>query len=127
MAMKQATAPANKARTVFRTWMLTVEPVHLLVNVDGMELDLVVDELGGGGARLVAGKHLDRFYEGQVLGPAVLVLNDVGRPLIHAVVKWKNSSVVGLEFLAIPEKQKELIFRFLFRVERKSVRAATAR
>ena len=127
MAMKHATATAAKARSVFRTWMLTVDPVHLLVNVDGTDLDLVVDELGGGGARLVAAKHMDRLYEGQVLGPAVLVLNDVGRPLINAVVKWKHNQVVGLEFLGISEKQKEMIFRFLFKVERKSVRAATAR
>ena len=111
-----------KARSVFRLSMIASEPVYLLLTLDGVHIDPIVDELGGGGARLVSSKHYDRFYEGQILGPAVLVLQDVGMPVVFPVVKWKNWPVIGVEFMDVSEKEREMILRFLFRVERKTLR-----
>jgi len=87
--------------------------------MDGVDIDPIVDELGAGGARLVCSKHFDRFYEGQLVGPAVLVLKDIGMPVVYPVVKWKNWPIVGVEFMEIGDRDREMIFRFLFNLERK--------
>src|SRR6185295_19100080 len=110
-----------KQRSVFRLSMIADEPVYLLLSMDGIHIDPIVDELGGGGARLVSAKHYDMFYEGQMIGPAVLVLQDEGMPVVYPVVKWKSWPVVGVEFMQIPEKDREMIIRFLFKVERRMV------
>src|SRR5581483_11551945 len=112
-----------KKRSVFRLSMIADEPVYLLLSMDGVNIDPVVDELGGGGARLVCAKHYDMFYEGQLIGPAVLVLPDEGMPVVYPVVKWKNWPVVGVEFMQIEERDKEMILRFLFKIERRMAQA----
>ena len=95
-----------KARSVFRLSMIASDPVYLLLTLDGVHIDPIVDELGGGGARLVSSKHYDRFYEGQILGPSVLVLDSVGMPVVYPVVKWKNFPGIGIEFMDISEKER---------------------
>jgi c-di-GMP-binding flagellar brake protein YcgR len=110
-----------KKRSVFRLSMIADEPVYLLLSMDGVDIDPLVDELGGGGARLVSPKHFDAFYEGQLIGPAVLVLQDEGMPVVYPVVKWKSWPVIGVEFMEISEKDREMIIRFLFKVERRIV------
>ena len=110
-----------KQRSVFRLSMIADEPVYLLLSMDGQNVDPIVDELGGGGARLVSAKHYDMFYEGQVIGPAVLVLQDEGMPVVYPVVKWKSWPVIGVEFMQISDKDREMILRFLFKVERRMV------
>ena len=110
-----------KPRSVFRLSMIADEPVYLLLSIDGIDVDPIVDELGGGGARLVCAKHYERFYVGQIAGPAVLVLQDEGMPVVYPVVKWKSWPVIGVEFMAIPDKDRETILRFLFKIERRLV------
>jgi len=117
----QADVQYAKQRSVFRLSMIANEPVYLLLSMDGIDIDPIVDELGGGGARLVCSKHFDMFYEGQLIGPAVLVLQDVGMPVVYPVVKWKSWPVIGVEFMDMTEKEKEMVIKFLFRVERKIV------
>src|SRR5437016_5446173 len=108
-----------KQRSVFRLSMIADEPVYLLLSMDGVNVDPIIDELGGGGARLVSAKHYEMFYEGQIIGPAVLVLPDEGMPVVYPVVKWKSWPVVGVQFMQIEEAEREMIFRFLFKLERK--------
>jgi hypothetical protein len=117
----QADINYAKQRSVFRLSMIANEPVYLLLSIDGVNIDPIVDELGGGGARLVCSKHYDMFYEGQMLGPAVLVLQDIGMPVVYPVVKWKSWPVIGVEFMDMLEKEREQIIKFLFKVERKIV------
>jgi hypothetical protein len=112
-----------KKRSVFRLSMIADEPVYLLLSMEGMNIDPVIDELGGCGARLVSAKHYEMFYEGQLIGPAVLVLPDEGMPVVYPVVKWKTWPVIGVEFMEIQEKDKEMILRFLFKVERRMVQS----
>jgi c-di-GMP-binding flagellar brake protein YcgR len=119
--MSQADPQYVKQRSVFRLSMIANEPVYLLLSMDGVDIDPIVDELGGGGARLVSSKHFEMFYEGQLIGPAVLVLQDVGMPVVYPVVKWKSWPVIGVEFMEMAEKEREMIIKFLFRVERKIV------
>src|SRR5204862_6942723 len=114
-------ADPAKQRSVFRLSMIADEPVYLLLSMDGVDIDPIVDELGGGGARLVCAKHFDHFYEGQLIGPAVLVLQDEGMPVVYPVVKWKSWPVIGVEFTQMSEKEREQIIKFLFKVERKIV------
>lgn len=111
-------------RSVLRHSMLADDPVYLLLNIDGLDVDPVVDELGGGGARILCSKHYDKFYEGQTIGPAVLVLKDVGMPVVYPVVKWKNWPLIGVEFIDIGERERETIIKFLFRLERKKLQQA---
>lgn len=119
--ISQADPQYVKQRSVFRLSMIANEPVYLLLSMDGVDIDPIVDELGGGGARLVSSKHFEMFYEGQMIGPAVLVLQDVGMPVVYPVVKWKSWPVIGVEFKDMSEKEREMIIKFLFRVERKIV------
>jgi hypothetical protein len=109
----------GELRSVFRLPMIAGEPVCLLLTMDGINVDPVIDELGGGGARLVCAKHFDRFSEGQLIGPAVLVLPDEGMPVVYPIVKWKNWPAVGVEFQEIADKDREMILRFLFKIERR--------
>jgi len=117
----QSEADPNNPRSAFRRSMITEKPVHLLFSVDGVDINVMVDELGGGGARLVSAEYFDHFHIGQVIGPAVLVLQDEGMPVLYPVVKWKSWPVIGIEFLDISEKDHEKILRFLFKVERRTV------
>jgi hypothetical protein len=119
--MTQADDQNAKQRSVFRLSMIANQPVYLLLSMDGVNIDPIVDELGGGGARLVCSKHFDMFYEGQMIGPAVLVLQDVGMPVVYPIVKWKSWPVIGVEFTQMSEKEREQIIKFLFKVERKIV------
>ena len=112
---------AQSERSVFRLSMIADEPAYLLLTMDGVKIDPIVDELGGGGARIVCAKDFDRFDEGQIVGPAVLVLQDEGMPVIYPVVKWMNWPAIGVEFIEISEKDREMILRFLFKVERRMV------
>ncbi len=109
-------------RSAFRLTTIASEPVYLLFSLDGLDIDPIVDELSAGGARLLCSRHFDRFYTGQAIGPAVLVLQDVGMPVVYPVVKWKTWPVIGVEFQDIAEKEKELIYRYLFRIERKTLK-----
>ncbi len=123
MRQQVLTQPTFKPRADLRLRMLAHEPVHVVMTVEGGRLDLQVDDLSAGGARLkVRKEHLDLFQVGQILGPTLLVLTDLGLPVVHPVVIWKSDCAIGVQFLGATEKQKEMIFKFLFQVERKTVR-----
>jgi c-di-GMP-binding flagellar brake protein YcgR len=112
-----------KPRADLRLRMLSHEPIYAVMTVDGGRLDLQVEDLSAGGARLKVRKtHLDLFQVGQILGPTLLALPDLGLPVLYPVVIWKSEWAIGVQFLGATEKQKEMIFKFLFRVERKTVR-----
>jgi len=120
---QQALTNIFKPRADWRLRMLSHEPVYAVVTVDGGRLDLEIDDLSAGGARLnVCQSHIDRFQIGQILGPTLLALTDSGLPVVHPVVIWKSESAIGVQFMGVTERQKEMIFRFLFRVERKTFR-----
>ena len=106
-------------RSSHRVPMIPHEPAYLLCSVDGINIDPVVEELGGGGARIVCPTHFDLFHEGQMLGPAVLVLQDEGMPVVYPVVKWKFWPVIGVEFMQMAEKERRMITRFMDGVERR--------
>ena len=120
---QQVLTPTFTPRADLRLRMIAHEPVYVVMTVDDARLDLQVDDLSAGGARLKVRKaHLDLFQVGQILGPSLLVLTDLGLPIVHPVVKWKSDCAIGVQFLGATEKQKEMIFKFLFRIERKTVR-----
>jgi hypothetical protein len=119
---QQVLTSTFKPRADLRLRMIAHEPVYIVMTVDGGRLDLQVDDLSAGGARLkVRKEHLDLFQVGQILGPSLLVLTDAGLPIVHPVVIWKSDCAMGVQFLGPTEKQKEMIFKFLFKVERKTV------
>ena len=116
----------SKQRAAFRLSMVAAEPVYLLFSLDGSNIDPIVDELAAGGARFVTGNHYDKFYKGQVLGPAVLVLPDVGMPVVYPVVRWMSYPRIGIQFNDIDDKNREMIFRFMFHLERRIVQMQKA-
>jgi hypothetical protein len=121
--MREEVLRTPKPRTDLRLRMIAHDPVYVLLTVEGGRLDLQVDDLGGGGARLkVPRQHQELFQVGQILGPSLLVLPNIGLPVLQPVVKWKSNSAIGVEFLGVTDKQKEMIFKLLFQVERKTVR-----
>ena len=111
----------SKQRSAFRLPMVATEPVYLLFSLDGTNIDPIVDELGAGGARFVTANSFDKFYKGQVLGPAVLVLPDIGMPVVYPIVRWMSYPRVGIQFVDIDEKDSAVIFRFMFHLERRMV------
>ncbi|HYR84422.1 MAG TPA: PilZ domain-containing protein [Terriglobia bacterium] len=109
-----------RQRGAFRLSLSSSEqPVCLIVNVDGADVDIVVRDLAAGGARLDCTRVFDKFYEGQLIGPAVLFLHDDGMPVVYPVVKWKRWPLMGVQFMEIDNQARETIYRFLFKLERK--------
>ena len=47
--------------------------------------------------------------------------HDGATPVVFPVVKWMSYPTIGVEFENIDENNKELVFRFMFRAERKVV------
>ena len=76
--------------------------------------------------RFVATKAYDKLYEGQMLGPAVLLLPDVGMPVVYPVIRWMSYPRIGVQFVDMSEKNKEMIFRFMFGIERKMIQMGKA-
>jgi len=115
-------------RSAFRVSVVPRVPVRFtLLMDDDTRIAPVVDELGIGGARLMSVKHFDRFYEGQLLGPGTLPLEDFGTISIAAVVKWKTFPQIGLEFVDLKHREREKLFRYLFKVSRQAIRSQRAR
>jgi len=119
--MEQTITDYSKQRAAFRLPMVTSETVYLLLSIDGEDVDPIVDELGANGARFVTTTHFDKFYTGQMLGPAVLVLPETGMPIVYPVVRWISYPRIGVEFHDISEKDREVIFRLMFAMERQMV------
>lgn len=109
----------KRERSSHRVPMIPHEPAYLLCSVSGINIDPVVEELGGAGARLVCPAHFDLFREGQLIGPCVLVLQDEGMPIVYPVVKWKFWPLIGVEFSKMAEKERQMIVRFMNNVERR--------
>ena len=115
-------------RSAFRVSVVPLVPVRLaLVMDDDTKIAPVVDELGIGGARLMSVKYFDRFYEGQLLGPGTLPLEDFGTISVAAVVKWKTFPQIGIEFVDMTDREREKLFRYLFKVSRRAIRLERAR
>jgi hypothetical protein len=88
-----------------------------LFNLSGIEVDPIIHELEPGGARLVCAKHYDLFHVGQMIGPAALSLDDEGMHVVYPIVKFRKWPVIGVEFMEISDKHREVIMRFLSTVE----------
>ena len=120
--MEQTIEGYIKQRAAFRLPMVASETVYLLFGIDGEQVDPVVDQLSANGARFVTTTHFDKFYHGQMLGPSVLVLPEIGMPLVYPVVRWISYPRIGVEFHEISEKDRQVIFQLMFAMERQMVR-----
>jgi len=125
--MKNVAADYTQQRSAFRLPVGAAQPVYLLFSIEEENIDPIVDELGAGGARFFTANHYDKFYQDQLLGPAVLVLPDIGMPAVYPVVRWMSYPTIGVEFADIEYKHREMIFQFMFRTERKIVQLEKAK
>jgi hypothetical protein len=90
------------------------EPVKLLFNMDGIDIDPVLSWLETGRAGFeCSATHFDMFYEGKIIGPAVLALHDQGMVVVDPVVKSKNFPMIEVEFLEVSATDRRLITSFL--------------
>jgi hypothetical protein len=89
------------------------DPVYLLFSLDGREIDPVVETLDRGHASFACTQHFEAFYQGQMIGPAVLSLQNQGMAVVYPVVKSKSFPVIDVEFMEIAEKDRHMIGRFL--------------
>lgn len=89
------------------------EPVYLLFSLNGIDIDPIVEHLEREQASFVSTKYFDMFYEGQMIGPAVLSLQDEGMAIVYPVVKSRHCPVIGVEFMEISENDRQMITRFL--------------
>ena len=92
---------------------LTDEPVYLSFSIDGLDIEPTIEQLDRGSASFISTNHFDTFYEGQMIGPAVLSLQAEGMTVVYPVVKSKNWPVINVEFMNIAEKDRDMISRFL--------------
>ncbi len=122
--MKNEAPSESKERSAHRLPLGAADPVYLLFGIDGENIDPIVDELGPGGARFYTADHYHRFYLDQDLGPAVLVLPELGMPVVYPLVKWMSYPLIGVEFEGIGETDRELVFQFIFRLERRIFQVA---
>jgi hypothetical protein len=83
--------------------------VYLLFNVNGINIDPALEQLDGPGATFICSDHFEFFYEGQLIGPAVLVLPDKGMPVVYPIVQWKHWPMIGVEFMEISEDDRRMI------------------
>jgi hypothetical protein len=125
--MEQTLTDYSKQRTAFRLPMKTSESIYLLLSIDGEAVDPILDELGANGARFASTAHFDKFYEGQTLGPSVLVLPEIGMPIVYPVIRWVSYPRIGIEFHDIEGKDREVICRLMFAMERQIVRVEKTR
>jgi hypothetical protein len=98
---------------LFRLATFADEPAYLLFNLNGVEINPIVERLDKGEASFVSTAHFDSFYEGQMIGPAVLSLQDEGMAVVYPVVKSKNWPMVDVQFMEISSEDREMITRFL--------------
>lgn len=111
MTPEQHEVEIERAR--FRLATFANEPVHLLLNLNGVDINHVVERLDKREASFVSPTHFDTFYQGQMIGPAVLSLQNEGMAVVYPVVKSKNWPVIDVEFMEISEEDREMIGRFL--------------
>lgn len=89
------------------------DPNFLSFSVDGIDFYPVIDSLDEREAGFVSTKYFDLFYEGQMIGPAVLSLQDVDSVVVYPVVKSKNWPLINVEFLQISSRDRQMIGRAL--------------
>jgi len=97
------------------------------ISINDVMVSPVVEELGVIGARLISVKHFDEFYEGQLLGPGSLHLEDIGTVEVSAVVKWKAFPRIGIEFCEMSLSRQDKLFQYLFKVSRQAIRIELSR
>src|SRR2546426_7095058 len=96
-------------RSQFRLTTFAEEPVCLLFSVDGIDIDPVVEQIDVGRASFVCSNYFDMFYEGQIIGPAVLFFQDEGMGVGYPVVKSKNWPINHVEVMEISAKKPAIV------------------
>jgi hypothetical protein len=86
---------------------------YLSFNMDGIDFDIALETLTEEEACVASTDCFDLFYEGQMIGPAVLSLKNEDPLIVYPVVKAKNWPLIQVEFLQISEKDRRTIGRSL--------------
>jgi hypothetical protein len=89
------------------------EKLCLMFGVEGIELAPAVQPVDEGHASFESATHFDKFYEGQMIGPAVLSLKAEGMVVVYPVVKSRNWPMIYVEFMGLSEKDRLVISQFL--------------
>ncbi len=115
---------ATQRRSSMRLKTAKDEAVYLQVDL-GAKINLLVTDLGGEGAQILCRKcqeSFDNFHVGLPLGKSVLMLREHGMLEVEPVIRWKEWPSIGVQFLDLSDKDRALIFKFLFELERKRIK-----
>jgi len=88
------------------------DAASLSFSLEGIDFQPIVETLDKGNAVFISPKHFEMFYEGQMIGPAVLSLQDEDSLVVYPVVKAKNWPAISVEFLQMSEKDRRMVERF---------------
>jgi len=91
----------------------TTTSCSLIFGIEAIDFAPAVQLLADGQARFDTSQHCDMFYEGQMIGPAVLSLESDNMAVVYPVVKSKNWPTIHVEFMGLSEKDRTMIERFL--------------
>jgi c-di-GMP-binding flagellar brake protein YcgR len=114
----------TQRRSSMRVRIPQDEPLYLQVNL-GTLTNLPVTDLGGGGAQILCRDcrtSSDKFQVGLSLGKSVLMLGKHGMHEVEPVIQWKRWPSIGVQFMGLSDKNREIIFKFLFELERKTIK-----
>jgi hypothetical protein len=88
------------------------DTASLAFNIDGVDVEHGLDVLDKREACFFSPRHFEAFYDGQMIGPAVLSLQEDSL-VVFPVVKAKNWPMIHVEFLQLSEKDRQTIGRSL--------------
>ena len=103
----------DERRSIERVAISSQKPVYIQTTLDGTEVGLFVEDLSVGGAGLICPEDTDALNAGNRLPDCILVLPNVGRIPLQAIIRWRLWPKVGLQFDSISDDAREQIARFL--------------
>ena len=105
-------SPAER-RTSARVATSSEKPVYLQTEFGGAPVDLFVEDLSLGGAGLICPEDTQALAPGQNLEHCTLVLPNVGRIPLQAVICWRFWPKVGVKFEGLNDNGRQQISQFL--------------
>ena len=103
----------GERRSSTRIAMSSEKPVYLQVELNNTTLGLFVEDLSVGGACLICPEENEAVSAGKHLVLCTLILPDVGRVALKAVVRWRVWPKLGVRFEELSENARQQIAQFL--------------
>lgn len=87
--------------------------MYIQTEMNGAEVGLFVEDLSLGGAGLICPEDTDALSAGKRLADCTLVLPNVARIPLQAIVRWRLWPKVGVQFDPLSDDARQQISQFL--------------